>query len=247
MVKNLDRIADQAALLYRIRDELLSTTDEGQHYINVYYAHSPGIAAIMDAHLDLAEQGLDVIDLLVPNLQALLDGNGGTMTITEDQIQQAQAFLDALAPYASPELQDAILAEEQRRPLAAMQDLTMEAAWAYLNGYTVNWLSPLDTSDPYIAQAGSTIPVQFTLLDMENNFVVDSSVQLQLLDDGGNVVLGPIGLGNNPDQGIAVQGQKYHYNLKTKGLDAGTYELQILYNSAAPGTPASRTILIKKR
>lgn len=135
VVGNLDRITDQAALLYRVRDELLSATDEGQHFIDTYYEHSEEIASLMGADSDLAEQGLDVIDALTPNLQALLDGQGSTVVVTSEQIQQAQAFLDALLPYASPALQQAIADEQERHPLEQLNGKTMDQAWVHLNGY----------------------------------------------------------------------------------------------------------------
>ncbi|MEW5940324.1 MAG: LamG domain-containing protein, partial [Chloroflexota bacterium] len=128
----LDRIADQAALLYRARDELLNTTEEGRRYIDLYYAHSAEIAWILDAHSDLADQGLDVIDALTPNLQALLDGQGDTAVITGEQVQQAQAFLDALLPYASPALQQAIANERTTHPLEELVAMTMSQAEDHL-------------------------------------------------------------------------------------------------------------------
>jgi hypothetical protein len=220
VIGNLDRIAEQATLLYRVRDEVLNTTEEGRRYIDLYYAHSAEIAWIMDTHTDLADQGLDVIDALTPNLQALLDGQGNAATITNEQIQQAQAFLDALLPYASPELQQAIADERARRPLELMADMNMDEAWNFLNGYQLQWLQPISNDNPYTGQVGRTIPIQFTLVDMEGNFVADPGVTIELVDANGNVVVGPIGLGNNPATGIVIQNAKYHYNLQTKGLSA---------------------------
>ena len=131
-IKNFDRIADQAALLYRVRDEILSTSETGQRYIDLYYEQSAEIALILDTHTELAEQGLDVVDTFTPGMQALLDGQGDTVVITSEQIQQAQAFLDALIPYASPELQQAIADERDLHPLENMNGATMDQAWVYL-------------------------------------------------------------------------------------------------------------------
>ena len=236
-IGNLDRIAEQAALLYRVRDEVLNATGEGRRYIDLYYAHSAEIAWIMDTHFDLAEQGLDVIDALTPNLQALLDGQGNAATITNAQIQQAQAFLDALLPYASPALQQAIADERAHRPLESMAGMNMDQAWAYLNGYQLQWLQPISNGNPYPSQVGRTIPIQFTLTDLQGNFVTDQSVTIELVDADGNVVVGPIGLGNNPATGIVIQNEKYHYNLQTKGLSAGLYTLRVYYNAVNPGQP----------
>lgn len=133
IIGNLDRITDQAALLYRVRDEILNTTEEGQRYKDLYYEHSAEIAAIMISHPEIDEQGLDVIDAFTPNLQALLDGQGGTVTITTEQVQQAQTFLDVILPYASPQLQEAILNERELQPLEQLSGMTMAEAWEEIN------------------------------------------------------------------------------------------------------------------
>ena len=77
---------------------------------------------------------------------------------------------------------------------------------------------------------------------MGGNFVTDPSVTIELADADGNVVVGPIGLGNNPATGIVIQGGKYHYNLQTKGLPAGLYTLRVYYNAVNPGQPYTWTI-----
>lgn len=229
-IGNFDRIADQAALLYRVRDEILNTTEEGRRYTDLYYTHSAEIASIMNSHSEIAEQGLDVIDTLTPNLQALLDGQGSSVAITNGQVQQAQAFLDVILPYASPALQQAIQSERTRRPLENMIDMTMDEAWSYTNGYQLEWLPPISNPNPYSAQQGSEIPVKFTVTDFGGNFVIDESLTLQALDSNGNVVIGPIYVSDNPNNGIKIQGSQYHYNLKTKDLPAGSYALQVIYN-----------------
>ncbi len=142
---NVDRIQAQAVLLYRVRDEVLNQTVEGQHYINAYYAHSADLAQIMLSHPDLEEQGLDVVDLFTPNLQALVDGQGSSVTITAEQVQQLQAFLDALLPYASPEFQQAIAEERAQRPLEQLVGLTMDQAWENLNQEPTPTPSPTAT------------------------------------------------------------------------------------------------------
>jgi hypothetical protein len=103
-------------------------------HIDLYYAHSTEIAGILNTHTNLAEQGLDVIDTLTPNLQALLDGQGSTAIVTNEQIQQAQAFLDALLPHASPELQQAIANERITHSLEELAGMTMDQAQAHILG-----------------------------------------------------------------------------------------------------------------
>jgi murein DD-endopeptidase MepM/ murein hydrolase activator NlpD len=246
-IGQLDRIADQAILLYRVRDELLKTSSQGQQYIDLYYSHSAEIATIMNTHPELGEQGLDFIDLMAPNLQGLVDGTGDRVVITAEQVQQAEAFLDALIPYASPELQDTIAQERLRHPLSQLVGMTMEEAWVHLNGYQIEWLPPMSVSDPYSVQQGRTIPVEFFVTDFDGNFVVDQTLTLQVLDSNGNVVFGPIYVDNNPTSGITIQGNKYHYNMETKNLPVGSYTVQITYNSADGVQSVTKTITLTKK
>ncbi len=244
---NFDRIEDQADLLYRVRDELLNTSAEGRRYIDVYYAHSAEIAEIMLAYPKLDEQGLNVIDAFTPNLQSLLDGQGNSAVITAEQTQQAQAFLDALLPYASSALRQTIMDERARRPLETTVGMTMSEAWDYLNGYQLTWFPPLNTKKPYAAQQGRVIPVEFTLTDQNGNFVEDRSVTLRVLDANGLVVFSSIGISENPKQGISIQAEKYHYNLDTSSLQKGDYALQVLYNSLTPQTPSSWQVTVTSK
>ncbi|MEK6752903.1 MAG: hypothetical protein AABZ00_11640 [Chloroflexota bacterium] len=147
-ISNSDRITSQAAMLTRLEEEILSTTIAGQRYVDLYYTHGFEIAAILNNNPDLADQGLDVIDALTPNLQALLDGQGGSATITNAQVQQAQAFLDAILPYASLQLQQAIADERASHPLEQLNGITMSQAWAYLNNEQIPTAIPTPTLSP---------------------------------------------------------------------------------------------------
>ena len=68
------------------------------------------------------------MNLFVPSLQALLDGNGDTITITSEQVTGLQSFLNALVEQGDPELQAAILSELERHPLENMAGATMGEA-----------------------------------------------------------------------------------------------------------------------
>ena len=242
VTSKLAEAVDLATLLYRVRDEIMNQTPEGQRLVSLYYTYAPKIAELTYADPNLYDQGLGVIELFVPNLQALVDGQGNTVTITAGQVAEVRAFLDELLTRGDAELQGVIQSEMDRRPLESMIGMTMDEAWNYTNGYQFEWLQPVSNGSPYQSQIGRTIPIQFTLADMEGNFVTDPSVTIELADADGNVVVGPIGLGNNPATGIVIQGGKYHYNLQTKGLSAGLYTLRVYYNAVNPGQPYIWTI-----
>jgi hypothetical protein len=112
----------------------------------------------MNSNSEIAEQGLDVIDALTPNLQALLDGQGSSATITNVQVQQAQAFLDAILPYASPQLLQAIADEEVHQPLEQLSGLTMSQAWTEIN--SIATLTPPPTFTPTETPTPTPFPTE---------------------------------------------------------------------------------------
>ncbi|MBI5840759.1 MAG: amidase domain-containing protein [Chloroflexi bacterium] len=245
-LQNLKNATDDLQLFYHVRDEILSQTPEGRRLIDLYYTYSPEVIQLVQADSNLEAEIRSLIQLWTPNLQALVDGTGDQAVITTEQINATKDFADHLSANASPEFKQAIADILAQHPLERLDNKNMNEAWAYVNGYQLTWRPPLSMANPYVAQAGRTIPVEFTLVDFQDSFVIDESVKLQVVDNDGNIVIGPIGLGSNPTDGIVVQGKKYHYNLRTNGLSAGVYTLQVFYNSATPNEPAVWTIQIKK-
>jgi hypothetical protein len=238
-------IIELADLLYRVRDELLNTTPEGQRLSDLYYTYIPNIVQVLITHPELSDSSFETMNLFAPSLQALLDGNGDSVVIITEQVQGLQSFLDALIQYGDEDLQSIISSELEKHPLENMVGLTMNEAWSQINGYEIEWLSPMGNANPYTTQQGSTISVKFSLTDFEGNFVEDETVYLQITDMNGNVVLGPIYVSNNPNNGIKIQGNQYHYNLKTKDLPIGSYNLEVFYNNETQSE--IKTINLKKK
>lgn len=247
VLQNLKNTADDLQLFYRVRDEILAQTPEGLRFIELYYNYSPEVIQLVQADPGLEAETRSLIQTWTPNLQALVNGNGDQVVITAEQVNATKNFTNHLSVNASPELKQAIAQTLAQHPLDPLVNKTMNEAWSYLNGYQLTWRPPLTTANPYIARTGSTIPVEFTLTDFHDNFIIDESVKLQVTDDNGNIVIGPISLGSNPNEGIVVQGHKYHYNLQTKGLNANIYILQVFYNSVVPNEPTVWMIQIKAK
>ncbi|MBN2556920.1 MAG: amidase domain-containing protein [Anaerolineales bacterium] len=238
---------DLTTLLKRVREEILATTEEGQRLTDLYYSSIASIVQVLIAEPGLADQSLDVMYLFVPYLQALLDGGGSAETISAEHVLALQAFLDALVENGDSELGKVITSEMERHPLEDLIGATMDEAFTMLNGYHLDWRPPLRNASPYRAQAGRTIPVKFELSDFQGNVVEDPSIFLQIVDDAGNIVLGPIGLSDSPNDGLSLQGGTYHYNLRTGGLGPGRYTLQVYFHSEDPNVPAEWLIEIRVR
>lgn len=243
---SLQQVVFDINLFYAVRDKILSQTTEGQRYIDLHNANGPEISKLLLDNRDLADEALATIQMWQPNLRAWVNGQGSSVTITPEQVQAVQDFLDHLSAEGSLGLQQTIANERARRPLEQAVGMSMDQAWAYFNGYTLTWLPPISNANPYRAEAGRTIPVEFAIQDFQGNFVIDETTTLKIRDANGNIVAGPVGINDNPTQGISIQGKKYHYNFQATGLADGLYMIQISYNSAGPDQPTIYTVQLSK-
>jgi hypothetical protein len=230
----LRQTAGLVELLQEVRDQVLAQTSEGQRLIDLYEDFSPNLAEAILPNPALTDEGDAVLDLFVPGLQALVEGRGGEVAITQEQVDAVETFLDHVAAVADPDLQQAIAQERSRRPLQAMVGSTMDQAWQWVNGYSLEWLPPLDSVDLLHVEHGEVVAVAFTLGNHTGEPVLDPTVALYLIDIRGTLWLGPIGLSSDPDEGLVYGGMgEYHFNLPTESLPEGPYRIVVAFNSAS--------------
>ncbi len=215
-------------LLTRVRDEVMAGTPGGDHLIDLYRSFSPELIQIIPSDPELEDEGLETLMLFVSNFEALVDDRGGEVVIAQEQVDAVEIFLDNLAAVASPELQEVIAKERVRIGLQDLVDDSMEEAWRAVAGYSIHWQPPLETDELVTIHSNQSIPVKFTLEDVYGQHVFDEAVALRIVDDLGNVVIGPYFIANNPNKGIAYQGNgKYHHNLRIDSLVPGLYQLLV--------------------
>lgn len=125
-------------LLYRLRDEVLATTPEGQRYTQLHYTYSVHVGYHLLAEPGLKEEALAVLDLWQPALQALVDGQGADVTLTLSQTQALHGFLERLTVLDGGALSQTIGAELARLgPLDDYAGTDIETARGALVGYAV--------------------------------------------------------------------------------------------------------------
>lgn len=120
-------------LLYRVRFEVLGQSSKGLHYTNLHDAYARQITEIIMSDSSLKWEGFEVIVRWQPNLDALVNGYGDEVIISEEDVTSAMNFLNLLAQHASPGLQSVIEQELAATPLEATIGMTMNQAWTYLN------------------------------------------------------------------------------------------------------------------
>ncbi|MGQ9467115.1 MAG: hypothetical protein ACUVXE_01385 [Anaerolineae bacterium] len=128
----IERVAETTILFQRMCSELLSTTPLGQHYLDLGYGHMEELVRLLWYDETMAEQTWRVIDLYSPAVEALLDGKGSTVRVSQEMVDELLLFLSEMEKRADPELGQIIQEERARVPWQGMVGLTVEEAWIKL-------------------------------------------------------------------------------------------------------------------
>lgn len=142
-------------LFWRVRFELLGQSPKGHHYIDLFDQHGREITDILFAHRSpLLLDSLSLLNLWTPNLNALVNGNGDDVKITDAQVNAVLTYLDKISQWASPELKTTIVTEMSITPLEMTVGLTMDQAWIFLN-QDPRYPVPSDLSSASVSQLES--------------------------------------------------------------------------------------------
>jgi hypothetical protein len=114
---------------YRVRDEILSQTPQGQQYIELYSEHGPEITQLLMNDPNLADEAIAVLQLWEPKLRALLDGQGDTVVITQAEVDAIDDFLSHIESAASADLLADIQTERAALDMQERVGETMSQAW----------------------------------------------------------------------------------------------------------------------
>jgi hypothetical protein len=155
VIQSTQEVLFDIQLFHRVEDEILSQTPQGEEYIALYYEHSPEIIQILMDNPDLRDEAIAVLQMWEPNLQALVDDQGNTVTITNAQVQAVQTFLNHLSAQASPELQQVIANEQLQQPLDQFIDVNMDVALEYVEDGVSATATPTQTITPTFTQTPS--------------------------------------------------------------------------------------------
>jgi hypothetical protein len=120
-------------LFYRVRFEVLGQSPKGHHYINLFDGYAQEITEILGSNPSLAWESIDVLLRFSPNLDALVNGHGDEVVISDDDVTSVKNYLNLIAQHASSELKSVIAEELSATPLETTAGMTMNQAWAYLN------------------------------------------------------------------------------------------------------------------
>ncbi len=128
--------AADLALLHLLRDEVLATTPGGRQAIALYEAHGEELKRLLLDDAALREEALELLTGWRPLLVALVGGEATAATMSRDQVESLQSFLDQLRLVASPGLQSAIDRESQVLDLDSLVGLSAEQGLRRLDKLT---------------------------------------------------------------------------------------------------------------
>lgn len=131
----------------RVETEILQKTAAGQYYDSLFWKHVNEVNQIMSAHPEHQEELMRATFMFVPELEALLNGDGNKAYVSSDHVKSLKAELDWFASMGSPALQEDIQKEQQRLPLDHFIGMTMNEAWDYINS---RWTPDMVIEQPLV-------------------------------------------------------------------------------------------------
>jgi hypothetical protein len=111
----LDSNSQQLSILRHFRDDILSKTDTGQQYVDLYYTYGQEISRLLDSDKALKIQVATVLVAALPFLNKLLDGNTD-VELPEHLVHAAQDVAEGIGAKAGADLHialDSVIADLQ--------------------------------------------------------------------------------------------------------------------------------------
>lgn len=123
-------------VLLRVETEIMQKTPAGQYYESLFWKHNDELMKIFNAHPEHMEPFMIATRVFIPELDALLNGNGDEVYVTSEHVESLKSELDWFASRGSPSLREDIQREQQRLPLDTLIGMTMNEALDFINS---NW------------------------------------------------------------------------------------------------------------
>jgi hypothetical protein len=120
-------------VLLRVEKEIMQKSPAGQYYESLFWKHNDELMKISASYPENNQEFWRVTRMYIPGLEALLDGDGDSIRITEEQVQGLKTELDQIASMGSSVLREDIEKEQERLPLENFIGMTMTEALDYIN------------------------------------------------------------------------------------------------------------------
>ena len=121
------------SVLLRVETEIMQNSPAGQYYESLFWKHNDELMGIASEYSENDEEFWRVTRSFVPELEALLNGEGDTVYVTAEDIKGLKAELEWLASVGSNSLREDIETESQRLPLESFIGMSMTDALDYID------------------------------------------------------------------------------------------------------------------
>ena len=116
----------------RVEREIMSPTPYGRYYSGLYFKNFNELKQILSTHPAYRDDMYRLMYLYIPHIEAVLDGRGDEVHITQEQVNELQAFFDQIKAASNGELRTDIERELSRTPLDDFVGMSMDETLAYI-------------------------------------------------------------------------------------------------------------------
>ena len=124
--------AHAVEVFLRFDAEILQKSPAGQYYRNLLMKHGEEQYQIVNDHPEHLDEFWKVVEMFVPGVEALVNGEGDTVRITREQMDRLRDEWEWESQFASPSFRGAVEMELKRLPLEKFVGMTMNEAWNFV-------------------------------------------------------------------------------------------------------------------
>ncbi|MCJ7715532.1 MAG: hypothetical protein MUO54_03305 [Anaerolineales bacterium] len=132
VVYAMQSLAQIAKTMYRIDSEILSPTNFGKYYSELYWKHNSELIRIYYQRPEQFEELIRFTNSYIHHFEALLEDRGDEIWISQEQVDELEVLLDWIASLSSQDLREDIKREQSRTPLQDFVGLSMNEALDYI-------------------------------------------------------------------------------------------------------------------
>ena len=144
----------------RVEREIMAPTPYGRYYSGLYFKNFNELKQILSSHPTYRNDMNRLMYLYMPHIEAVLDGRGDEVHITQEQVNELQAFFDQIKEASDGELRTDIERELSRTPLQDFVGMSMDETLAYIES---TWerdfpSNPSPTDTDWAVETGTPVP-----------------------------------------------------------------------------------------
>jgi hypothetical protein len=123
---------DVVTTFARVEREIMLPTPYGRYYSDLYFENYAELKQILATHPSYRDDMVRLMYLFMPHIEAVLDGRGDEVRITQEQVDQLESFMYEIRDASDGKLRTDIDRELSRTPLQDFVGLSMDETLVYI-------------------------------------------------------------------------------------------------------------------